>query len=411
MKKQVHPASRDLSVQSPGDATPPLHVLTITPFYPSVENEVNGCFIKEPLDLLATDATTSTVLAVSPLHHSQRRSTPLAPATWLRFPQIPGNLGLSSAGRSLYLRLAGRASRIHHERPISVIHAHGALPCGQAAALLAKRLGVPFVVSVHGLDVFNQSGEKGAAAHWRRSSSIACYQSAHTVVCVSGKVQQLLCDNVPGHVSTAVVYNGVDAEFFAPVPTAHTQGSVVLAVGNLIPTKGQDLLVRALARLVPAFPQLKCRFIGEGPDLPRLRSLANELGIREQVEFLGRHSRKGVADAMRRCTVFALPSRSEGLGCVYLEAMACAKPVVACRGQGIEEIIDHEKNGWLISPDNLDELTAAVATMLRNPNLCLNLGSAARQTVLESLTLSHQARRLEAIYREAAGSMRAAPEL
>lgn len=91
-------------------------------------------------------------------------------------------------------------------------------------------------------------------------------------------------------------------------------------------------------------------------------------------------------------------SLCEGLGCVYLEAMACGKPVIACREQGIDEIIQHEKNGWLIPVEGLDELAQGLSLLLRSPDLRLRLGAAARETILNGLTLSDQARRLAQIY-------------
>jgi glycosyltransferase involved in cell wall biosynthesis len=81
--------------------------------------------------------------------------------------------------------------------------------------------------------------------------------------------------------------------------------------------------------------------------------------------------------------------------------MACGKPVIACHGQGIDEIVEHGKNGWLIPVEGLDELARGLSTLLRSPDLCSRLGASARQTVLNGLTLSDQARRLTQIYREA----------
>jgi glycosyltransferase involved in cell wall biosynthesis len=103
---------------------------------------------------------------------------------------------------------------------------------------------------------------------------------------------------------------------------------------------------------------------------------------------------------MRRCTIFALPSRYEGLGCVYLEAMSAGKPVIGCREQGISEIIQHGSNGFLVGPDNKRELTLALEMLLRDEPRRRNLGSAARDTVLERLTLAEQAESLARIYRE-----------
>jgi glycosyltransferase involved in cell wall biosynthesis len=166
--------------------------------------------------------------------------------------------------------------------------------------------------------------------------------------------------------------------------------------------KGHELILRALARLRPTLPDLRCRIIGEGPDGTLLQGLAEELGVRSQVEFVGRQTRPEVAAAMRRCSVFVLPSRNEGLGCVYLEAMSCGKPVIGCRSQGIEELIDHGGNGWLISVDDLEELVAGLSVLLASAELRARIGEAARQTILEKLTLAHQAELLERIYRQAA---------
>jgi glycosyltransferase involved in cell wall biosynthesis len=109
-----------------------------------------------------------------------------------------------------------------------------------------------------------------------------------------------------------------------------------------------------------------------------------------------------VADAMRRCTIFALPSRYEGLGCVYLEAMAVGKPAIGCRGQGIAEIIQQGSNGFLVGSDNEKELSLVLDMLLREEARRHNIGTVARETVLDGFTLAHQAERLARIYRECA---------
>ena len=103
---------------------------------------------------------------------------------------------------------------------------------------------------------------------------------------------------------------------------------------------------------------------------------------------------------MRDCTLFALPSWYEGLGCVYLEAMSAERPAIACRGQGIEEVISHGENGWLVQPNNLDDLTNALQKLLSDQPLREKLGCNGRQTVLQGYTLAHQARKLLSIYQE-----------
>ncbi len=382
---------------------PTLHVLTLTPFFPSDQNEVSGCFIAEPLAQLKRLGVDSSVIAATPIHHAKKEPSSLAPAEWVRYPQIPGNLGLSSAGKLLYACLLGRVWKLHGVKRIDVIHAHAALPCGHAAALLSRRLNIPFVVTIHGLDVFNTCFLGGIPAAWRRKVSIDVYRAARTVICISGRVQEILKTGTSAETSSAIVYNGVDPSLFSPNRAeGDASGPEILIVGNLLINKGHDLVLKALGNLRPSFPQLRCRIIGEGPDRTRFESLARDLGIGRQVEFVGRQSRSEVAEAMRRCSVFAMPSRSEGLGCVYLEAMSCGKPVIACRGHGIEEVIEHGKNGWLIPVDGLEQLVEGIFVLLGSPELCTRIGTAARQTILEKLTLSHQAQHLARIYRQVA---------
>ncbi len=383
--------------------TAALHVLTLTPFFPSDQNEVFGCFVAEPIQELEQFGVKSSVIAVSPIYHPRKHSSSSAAADWVRYPQVPGTFGLSSAGYLLYARLLGRIRQLHRAKPIHVIHAHAALPCGHAAALLSRHLNIPFVVTVHGLDVFNTCSRGGIPAARRRKVSADVYRAARTVICVSGRVQEILESGMPDGIHSTVVQNGVNPSLFSPNPSeAGKSAPEILVVGDLLPSKGHELVLRAAGSLMPSYPQLRCRIVGEGPLRDQLETTARDLGIGQQVQFVDRLSRSEVAEAMRRCSVFALPSRNEALGCVYLEAMSCGKPVLACHGQGIVEVIEHGKNGWLIPPDGLEELVQGLSAFLASHELRTRIGSAARQTILEKLTLSHQAQHLAAVYRQAA---------
>ncbi|MGA7217803.1 MAG: glycosyltransferase [Candidatus Sulfotelmatobacter sp.] len=377
-----------------------LHVLTLTPFYPSDGDEVSGCFVAESLQRLNAAGVACSVIAVDSIYHPRRKPSDDFPAQWIRYPQLPGNFGLSTAGTLLGATLLMRVETLHQQSPIHVIHAHAALPCGHAAAFLKRRLGVPFVVTIHGLDVFNCCFEQGIAAQWRRKASIEVYRSASKVMCISGKVEKLLTEGAGAKLDSEVVYNGTDTNLFAPGPSTE-RAPTILIVGNLLAGKGHELVLRAFARLKDSYPLLRCHIVGEGADRDRFARLAKDLNISDRVHFLGRRGRLEVAQAMRDCAVLALPSRNEGLGCVYLEAMACGKPVIACRGQGIEEIIRHGENGWLIPVDGLGELVQVLESLLENADMGKRVGQAARQTILDGLTLSHQAEKLMNIYEAA----------
>jgi glycosyltransferase involved in cell wall biosynthesis len=380
-----------------------LHVLTLTPFYPNDRDATKGCFISEALDWLARTGVRNTVFAVQPIYRARLRASDAAgPAEWLRYIAWPGGIGLPTAGAFLFARIIGRVRELHRSERIDLIQAHSPLPCGHAAMLLSAELGIPYVVSVHGLDVFSTEQGSGWAGEWCRRISRRVYRSSKRVICISERVRERVLEGTGPNCRTSVVYNGVDPEIFSPRGEVSSGGPVLLSVGNLIPIKGHEVLIRAVASLAAEFPELRLDLIGYGPEQSRLQTLARQLGIGNSVRFLGLQSRQQVVAAMRRCSVFALPSRYEGLGCVYLEAMSVGKPVIGCRGQGIAEIIQHGSNGFLVGPDNEKELTLAVAMLLRDEPRRRTLGAAARDTILERLTLAQQAESLARIYRESA---------
>jgi glycosyltransferase involved in cell wall biosynthesis len=378
-----------------------LHVLTLTPFYPNDRDATNGCFISEPLDWLARTGVRNTVYAVQPFYRTRRGANDAtAKAHWFRYISLPGGFGLPIAGVFLFAQIIGRVRELHRSQRIDLIHAHAPLPCGHAAMLLSAELKIPYVVSVHGLDAFSTEQVGGRAGEWCRRISQRVYRSSRRGICISERVREQVLEGTGQNCRTSVVYNGVNPEIFSPGSEPLSGGPVILSVGNLIPIKGHEVLVRAVAALTAEFPELTLDIIGRGPEQSRLQNLAQQLGIGDSVRFLGLQSRHHVAAAMRRCTVFVLPSRYEGLGCVYLEAMSTAKPVIGCRGQGIAEIIRHGWNGFLVGPDNERELILTIAMLLRDKSARHNIGIAARDTILERFTLASQTEGLARIYWE-----------
>lgn len=383
-----------------------IHVLSLTPFFPSDRDDASGCFISEPLNLLAKAGIHNTVFAVQRAYRRRLRArASVVPVHWLRYWALPGGVGLPSAGAFLFARIVARVRELNRVQPIDLIHAHAPLPAGHAAMLLSRELNIPYVVSVHGLDAFSTEQVSGKSGEWCRCISQRVYRSACQVICVSEHVRERVLAGAGGNCRTAVVYNSVDPALFTPASERTAASSdpnslMILSIGNLIPIKGHEYLIRAAADLASDFPSLHWEIIGDGPERRRLQVLANELHVADRVRFLGRQSRCQVADALRRCTIFVLPSRYEALGCVYLEAMSTGKPAIGCRNQGIAEVIHHGWNGLLVGPDNQEELTQAISTLLRDEPARRKMSTAARNTILDRFTLAHQAENLARVYRE-----------
>lgn len=378
----------------------PLHVLTLTPFYPTSQDDAQGCFVAEPLRLMSNLGVANTAVVAVPFYRPYvAASLDAFPVRQSRYISLPGGVGLPASGASLFASLLGAVRDLHRTNPIHVIHAHAALPCGHAGALLGRELKIPFVVTVHGLDAYFTEQVRGRAGKWCKHVSKFVYRSAVCVICISEKVRDQVLKGGQKLEKTEVVYNGVDPVKFRPNDGDSTPDSV-LCVGNLIPTKGQGILLQALALVKASFPEVSCELIGDGPERSKLAEMAAKLELK--VLFRGRNSRAEVAEAMRRCAIFALPSSYEGLGCVYLEAMASGKPAIGCRGQGIDEVIEHGANGWVVNPGSVEDLANALSMLMRDSQLRHELGAQARKTVLREFTLSHQAERLAGIYRECA---------
>ncbi len=377
-----------------------LHVLTLTPFYPVLDDDARGCFVAEPLLWLERLGVVNTVVAVQPFYRDRARPCNSGiPAHWRYFFALPGGFGPPTSGAFLFSSLLAEIRRLHQANPIDIIHAHAPLPCGHAATLLSRELKIPFVVTVHGLDAYSTNQVKGYAENWCKRVSRLVYRSARRVICVSEKVRDQVVEGAAAPMNTQVIYDGVDPQIFTP-SSHHTGPAVILSVGNLIPINEHEPLLRALGATHETNGDFWWEIIGDGPEQPRLEKLGRELGIGEKIRFLGPQSRSQIAAAMRRCTIFALPSRDEGLRSVYLEAMSAAKPVIASRGQGIEEAIEQGINGCLVDPDDLSELSETLTVLLRRSQLRHEMGAAARKTILQGFTLAFEAARLVRLYRE-----------
>jgi teichuronic acid biosynthesis glycosyltransferase TuaC len=375
------------------------HALTLTPFYPTVRDDAIGCFIAEPLSALEQLGLKNSVLAAQPIYRSREQVHPEAPAAeFVRYASFPGGMGLASAGAFLFARVLGRVRELHQECRIDLIHAHAPLPCGHAAMLLSRELKIPYVVSVHGLDAYSTNQVKGYAGEWCRRISQRVFASAARVVCIGEHVRERVLEG--GKATTSVLYNGADPDKFLYVENNPAGGQSILCVGNLIPIKGQDVLLRAVAAIATTHPDIVVNLVGDGSERGNLSALAQELKISQRVRFMGRAPRRDLARLMRDCTLFALPSRYEGLGCVYLEAMLVGKVAIGCRGQGIEEVIRHGTNGWLVEPGSVDQVASSLAMLLVNADLRRYIGEQARQTILGRFTLKHQAENLLRVYED-----------
>ncbi len=158
-----------------------------------------------------------------------------------------------------------------------------------------------------------------------------------------------------GAENVRVIPNGIDFKVIQAVSPVAEECDV-LFVGRLIREKNVDVLLRAISNIRKNFPDIKCRVIGDGPERDRLLALSEELGLGNNVEFLGFLSFDEVIANIKASKVFVLPSSREGFGIVLLEAMACGTPVVAVKSErsAASDIITKD-TGVLCELENLNE--------------------------------------------------------
>jgi phosphatidylinositol alpha-1,6-mannosyltransferase len=152
--------------------------------------------------------------------------------------------------------------------------------------------------------------------------------------------------------------------------------------------KGHDQLLEIWPQVVRECPSAKLLIAGDGDDRPRLEAKADNLGLQDRVQFLGRVSNERLTSLYRDCGFFVMPSRDEGFGLVFLEAMQAGKACIGGQGAAAE-IISAGRTGFVVDPADLQQLSTAVGRLFREGELRAAMGSAGRQLVAERFTERH----------------------
>jgi glycosyltransferase involved in cell wall biosynthesis len=160
-----------------------------------------------------------------------------------------------------------------------------------------------------------------------------------------------------------------------------TNPPAVLTVAHMYARKNLGLLMEAYARLRDMGIPFRGWVVGEGPCRAAWERLRDTHHLGGRVMFLGTIPRRDLMACYQRAAIFCLPSRQEGFGIVFLEAMACGKPVVAARTSAVPETVIDSETGLLIDPDDAEALARALAVLLSDPERCRAMGEAGRRRV------------------------------
>ncbi|HEY5549522.1 MAG TPA: glycosyltransferase [Coriobacteriia bacterium] len=332
-----------------------MKVAVVSHLFPTADRPLTGVFVREQAEALARVCE---VRVVSPQFLPARLSPPLDLALPTEYASLPWHRRLPS---SVSVALAESAYEDALERALrrgmpDVIHAHYGFPDGVAAIRVGRRLGLPVLVTLHGTDVNRQLQRPVVGRILARKLA-----QADAVVCVSQEMKRVLA-SVWGPLADKTVtvpngYNAAEIGFAEETDLTH-----VLFVGSLIPVKNVDVLLRAYAAAGER-AGLPLLIVGDGPLRDALRSLAAELGVADRVTFAGPVPHDQLRPMYAGASALVVPSRSEGMPVVAIEALASGVPVIASRVGDLPRMIREGQNGLTVPSGDVAALAEALVAV------------------------------------------------
>jgi glycosyltransferase involved in cell wall biosynthesis len=356
-----------------------MKVLTFSTLYPNSARPAHGIFVETRLrQLVASGEVQSTVVAPVPwfpFRHSafgayaaQARAPRSETRNGIevlhpRYPVLP-KIGTTLAPFLLYRAVLPLVERLHRQRGFDLIDAHYFYPDGVAAAMLARRLRLPVVITARGTDV-NVIGKYRLPRRMIRWAA----REAAAVTAVSQALKDKLATLGVERERVHVLRNGVDLELFHPEGRDQLRAELdlrrptLLSVGNLLAFKGHGLAIEALSLL----PHCQLVIAGEGPERAAFETLARRAGVAERVRFVGSLAQRELRRYYCAADALVLASSREGWPNVLLEAMACGTPVIATEVGGVPEIVTSMHAGTVIKERSAAALAGAVHALFAQP--------------------------------------------
>jgi len=260
-----------------------------------------------------------------------------------------------------YLKLKIIFARLIKEgKKPDIIHAHSVLWGGWAAAKISKQHNIPLIITEH-----SSAFVRGLIKEYQKPFIREAFDQAKKVIVVGPSLEKEL-EKYTEREKIILIPNIVNTSFFKPNDDIQKSNKFrFFSLAFLTYNKGFDLLLKAFAMAFKGNQEVELVIGGDGQERENLEKLAVDLGIKKQVTFLGELSREQAAMEMQKCDVFVLASRFETFGVVFIEALACGKPIIATKCGGPEMIVN-ENNGLLVSKDNIEELSNSMVYIKQN---------------------------------------------
>lgn len=252
------------------------------------------------------------------------------------------------------------AKLIEEKKKPDIIHAHSVLWGGWAAAKISKKYKIPLIITEH-----SSAFLRGLIKEYQVPFIKEAFDQAKKVIVVGPGLEQELRKYTEKE-KIQLIPNIVDTSLFKPNDNIKKSNKFrFFSLAFLTYNKGFDVLLKAFAKAFKGNEEVELVIGGDGEEKENLEKLTMNLEIEKQVTFLGELSREQAAMEMQKCDAFVLASRFETFGVVFIEALACGKPIIATKCGG-PEIIVNEQNGLLVEPNDIHQLSEALAKIKRN---------------------------------------------
>jgi glycosyltransferase involved in cell wall biosynthesis len=358
-------------------------VLSLATLYPNAHRPRFGTFVAAQMAALAArgdwEVTVINPIGVPPVPMARYAALAGAAVTGVeqgvtvhrpRFTLIPG-IGGPFNPAMIVRAVLPLARRLHALAPFDLVDAQFFYPDGPAAARVAAALDLPLSIKARGADISLWADK----AYARRKMLRAAGQAAG-LLAVSKALADDMAERGFRRSRITIHYTGLDRARFYPRDRRQSRERIsalgvavpastplLVTVGALIPRKGQQYVLRALARL----PGAHLALVGEGPDRAMLEAFARDTGMAERVHFLGSLDHEALPTLLSAADAMVLPSASEGLANAWVEALACGCPLVITDAGGAREVLDRPEAGIIVERDGAAIAAGVKALLARAP--------------------------------------------
>ena len=309
----------------------------------------------------------------------------------------------SERGKGRFTASALRAARRHAKL---VVAGHPFLaPVVQAMRIAAPRM--KSLVCAHGVEVWEPLRGIRRSALRRSTLIITPTENTANYVATQQDIPRERVRVLPWALDpdfeALTAATATPAAVKAALPANYPEGRVILSVGRWMADeryKGMDTLISTLPRLLHEWTDLQLVLVGEGDDQGWLEQIADGCGVRKRVHFFSELKYSELAACYSACEIFALPSKGEGFGLVYLEAMARGKPVIGGAHGGAPEVIDDGTTGYLVHHGEIEQLATSIEALLKDPALAGEMGKRGLERINREFKFNVFAKSLRKILRE-----------